>query len=345
MPESTIDAAIIRNGLVVGCLDDVYRTNVDGLSGITTLADYARADLKVVLTGDSFSRWRLGGVTIADVLQDRLGEATGRRTAVLNYARGGYGLLEMVSMAAAQAEQASPAIIVVAFITDDLTRGRRWTKAAIIKGRMRELTAARPDDLDNPDSAGDATIVDPRATAEWCEERRRRADRDAVLLEAIAFVDSEVKRKHLRPNAFAVDRTYFYPWLWRRLTNVSAPGASPRVDADGFSSDARYRAERQALRDLGVPIVFVHLPVQSEFAEGRPLASGAAARIWTTIERDFETRIVTYFDLERRPALPAVYNLEPLDAHPNAAGIEFYGDVAFSAITQHRGMRGFTNAD
>lgn len=344
-PDSTIDAAIVRDGLVVGCLEDVYKTNVDGLSGATTLADYARADLKVVLTGDSFSRWRLGGLTIADELQERLGEATGRRVAVLNFARGGYGLLEMVSMAAAQAEQADPALIVVAFITDDLTRARRWTKAAVIDGRMRELWAARPDDLDNPDKAADATIVDPRATSEWCEERRQRADRDAVLLEATAFVESEIKRKGLRPDAFAVDRTYFYAWLWRRLAGVSAPAASPRVTADGFAGDARYRAERQTLRRLGVPIVFVHLPVQPEFAAGRPLVSGAAAGIWTTIERDFDTRIVTYFDLKRRPVLPPVYNLEPLDGHPNADGIDFYGDVLFSAITQRRLINGFASAD
>lgn len=334
LPESTIDAAVVRKGLVVGCLVDVYRTNVDGLSGATTLADYASADFKVVLTGDSFSRWRLGGLTVADVLQKRMGEATGQRVAVLNYARGGYGLLEMVTMAAAQAEQADPALIVVAFITDDLTRARRWTKAAVIDGRIRELWAARPDHLDNPDKASDATIVDPRATAEWCEERRQRADRDAVLLEATAFAESEIKRKGLRPDVFAVDRAYFYAWLWRRLAGISAPGTSPRVDADGFSGDARYRAERQTLQSLGVPIVFVHLPVQSEFAAGRPLVSGAAAKIWTMIERDFETKIVTYFDLELKPELPPIYNLEPLDGHPNAAGIDFYGAVTFSAIAK-----------
>ena len=187
-PDSTIDAAIVRDGLVVGCLEDVYKTNVDGLSGATTLAD-------------------------------------------------------------------------------------------------------------------------------------------------------------LRPDAFAVDRTYFYAWLWRRLAGVSAPAASPRVTADGFAGDARYRAERQTLRRLGVPIVFVHLPVQPEFAAGRPLVSGAAAGIWTTIERDFDTRIVTYFDLKRRPVLPPVYNLEPLDGHPNADGIDFYGDVVFSAITQRRLINGFASAD
>jgi hypothetical protein len=344
-PETAIDAAIVRNGRVVGCLDDAYRTNVDGLSGATTLADYAHADLKVVLTGDSFSRWRLGGLTIADRLQERLGEATGQRVAVLNFARGGYGLLEMVSMAAAQAERADPALIVVAFITDDLTRGRRWTKTTVIDGRMRELWAGRPDDLDNPDRASDATIVDPRATAEWCEERRQRADRDVVLLEASAFVESEIKRKQLRPDAFAADRTYFYAWLLRRLTGAAAPGKAPRVGAQGFAGDARYQADRQTLRRLGVPLVFVHLPVQPEFAAGLPLASGAAARIWTMIERDFDTKIVSYFNLERRPALPAVYDLEPLDSHPNAAGIEMYAAVAFSAIAQRRLVMGSAVAE
>ncbi|HKU98998.1 MAG TPA: SGNH/GDSL hydrolase family protein [Vineibacter sp.] len=333
-PESRIHASVVRNGVVAGCLGEVYRTNVDGLGGATTLADYAGADLRIVLTGDSFGRWRLGGLTIADVLQQRLADATGQRVAVLNFARGGYGLLQMISIAAVQAESAKPALIVVAFITDDLTRGRWWSKAVVIDGRLRELLAARPEDVENPDRASDTSIIDPRATAGWCEERHRRGDRDAVLHEANAFVEAEIKRRNLRPALFAADRTYFYAMLWRRLHGVSTSSAMPRISTGAFAGDARYRADRERLRSLGVPVIFVHLPVQPELAAGRPLSSGAAAEIWRTIERDFATKVVTYFDLERRPVVPSVYNLEPLDSHPNADGIKFYGDVAFSAIEQ-----------
>ena len=335
-PESSIHVSIVRNGVVVACLGDVYRSNIDGLSGATTVGDYASANLKVVLTGDLFSRWRLGGLTSADILQRQLAAATGRPVAVLNFARGGYGLLQMISMAAAQAERAKPALIVIAFITDDLTRGRWWTKAAVIDGRFRELLAARPADVDNPDRASDTSIVDARATAEWCEERRRRGDRDAVLREASAFVESEVKRRNLRPNVFAVDRAYFYAMLWRGLIDAPVPSGFPRIDADGFAGDVRYRTDRESLRRLGVPIVFLHLPVQPELAANRPLPFGAAATIWSMIERDFETKIATYFDLKGKPALPSVYSLMPVDGHPNVAGIEFYGDVEFSAIAQRR---------
>jgi hypothetical protein len=344
LPETSTHASIVRNGVVEACLGTVYATNIDGLSGATTVADYAAADVKVVLTGDSFSRWRLGGLTIADFLQQRLETATGRHVAVLNQARGGYGMLQMISMAADQAEKAKPDLIVVALITDDLTRGRWWTKSAMIDGRARELLAARPEDLDDPDKASDTSIVDSRATAEWCEERRRRGDRDPVLIQANEFVESQIERKKLRPNVFAVDQAYFYAMLRRRLSGGASPRSGfPRIDADSFAKDKRYQVDRKRLQQSAVPIIFVHLPVEAELSAGRPLPAGAAATIWNTIERDFQTKIATYFDLERKPALPKVYNLEPLDGHPNSAGIEFYADVAFSLIAQHRQTGGLAS--
>jgi hypothetical protein len=94
-------------------------------------------------------------------------------------------------------------------------------------------------------------------------------------------------------------------------------------------------------RRVGVPIVFLHLPVQAELAAGRPLPVGAAATIWSTIERDFETKIATYFDLKRKPALPSVYNLEPLDGHPSAAGIGFYAVRETDPAKQRAKMREF----
>jgi hypothetical protein len=344
-PDSAIHASIVRNGLVVACLGEVYRNNSDGLAGGTTLADYAAADLKVVLTGDSFARWRLGGFTIADVLQPRLGAATNRSVAVLNLARGGYGMLQMISMAAAQAEQTRPQLIVVAFITDDLTRGRWWSKTAVNDGRVRELLAARPEDLDNPDRTSDTSVIDARATAAWCQERSRRGEDDPVVAEGSAFVKAEIARKNLRVNLFALNHAYFYAMLWRRLTGAPAPSGFPRISAETFAADARYRSGRENLRRQGVPIHFVHLPVQNELEAGRPLLAGAAANIWSAIERDFEARIVTYFDLKQRPAVPAVYNLEPLDGHPNASGIEFYGEILFSVIAERHLIAGLKGKD
>lgn len=124
--------------------------------------------------------------------------------------------------------------------------------------------------------------------------------------------------------------------LLRRLSGAAAPSGFPRIDADSFARDERYQTDREKLRRAGVPIIFLHLPVEAELSAGRPMAAGAAATIWDAIERDFQTKIATYFDLERKPALPAVYTLEPWDPHPNRAGLKFYVDAAFAAIAQRR---------
>ena len=74
MPDSAIHASIVRNGLVVACLGEVYRNNSDGLAGGTTLA-VAKALIQrgVIKSNESVVVCITGnGYKTAEVMRDRV---------------------------------------------------------------------------------------------------------------------------------------------------------------------------------------------------------------------------------------------------------------------------------
>src|SRR2546422_133967 len=103
----------------------------------------------------------------------------------------------------------------------------------------------------------------------------------------------------------------------RRHTRCSRDWSS-----DVCSSDLRF----------GVPVVLVHLPNKAEISVGRPFRWQEAESIWTQLERDLGTRIVTLAAMENRPATPPTIDLQPNNAHPNLDGIKFYGEYVTMVI-------------
>ena len=63
----------------------------------------------------------------------------------LNLARGAYGVLQMLTIAAEMSTTLKPDLVVVQIVSDDLTRGRWWTREAVIGGRTRSQMSRRPD--------------------------------------------------------------------------------------------------------------------------------------------------------------------------------------------------------
>ena len=106
----------------------------------------------------------------------------------------------------------------------------------------------------------------------------------------------------------------------------------PRVTASQFLADPGYHDAVRKLRAYGVPTVLVHLPNKAEVLTGRPFRGREATAIWNRLEQDLGTRIVTLGEMEPRPAVPRVMDLQPNNAHPNLDGIRFYGAYVASAI-------------
>jgi len=335
-PSSKKVLSLVSDGRVTWCPGVIASANVDGLGGRSTLADARNADYVIFTTGDSFSYWMQSALTIPDVVETLLGERTGLKVVNLNFARGAYGILQMLTLAAEMYPALKPQLIVVQFITDDLTRGRWWTREAVIDGRTRSQMASRPD-FNDPRTTNDEDVVDGRATEEWCRRELHAARPDAVVKDSVSFRGVYLRSKGIAFEPFSLTKSYLIEAVWstffgRPFYSQTAFSLMPRVTAEEFLADPGYRAAIQKLKQSGVPVVLVHLPNKAEILFGRPFRGRATESIWTHLERDLGTRIVTLAELPNHPPPPPTIDLQPNNAHPNLDGIRFYGQYVATVL-------------
>ena len=178
-PGRTVHLTVLNGGKVVSCRQ-LPPINAEGNVG-DIKGDYASADLKVAVFGDSFTATQDNGVTWPNILQDRLTERLHRKVNVVNFGRDGYSLLQMFDLAAAKVPEWKPDLVMIAFVTDDLDRARFWRTAIEADGEERVLTTIDPTPHPAPDRASghlhsrperDSRLVQPHV-----EERRARSGR------------------------------------------------------------------------------------------------------------------------------------------------------------------------
>jgi hypothetical protein len=336
-PNSRKVLSLVNNGRVVWCPGVIGSANGDGLGGRSTLREAARADYLIFTTGDSFSHWTRSALTVPDVVESLLRERTGLNVVNLNFARGAYGLLQMLTLAAEMYPVLKPNLVVVQFISDDLTRGRWWTREVVVDGRTRSQISPRPDGFDDPRTTNDEDIVDARATEEWCRRQLAAPAPDAVVRDAAAYHRAYLRAKGIAFEPFSLTKSYLIDAVWGGIFGTpfysqTAFSLMPRVTSSQFLADPGYHEAVRKLRAYGVPTVLVHLPNKAEVLTGRPFRGREATAIWNRLEEDLGTRIVTLGEMEHRPAVPRVMDLQPNNAHPNLDGIRFYGEYVAAAI-------------
>ena len=337
IPGSQFVVSLVANNKVVGCLGVVESANEDGLGGRSTLRAARAADYVIFTTGDSFTHWKQDDLTVPDVVESLLRERTGVRVANLDFARGAYGLLQMLTIAAETYPVVKPNLIVIQFISDDLTRGRWWTRETSIGGRTLALISARPDGFDDSQITNNEYVVDPRATDAWCHQQLAAPHDDGVARDATKFYRDYLRTRGIAFNPLALTRSYLADSLSMRLLGRPFHTATryrliPRVTADEFAADQGYADAVRTLRTVGVPVVFIHLPSKQEIQTGASPLGPDDVRIWKKLETDFGTLVITYAALPEPPAVPLRMDLQPYDGHPNVDGIRFYGDYVAEAI-------------
>jgi len=336
-PSTSKVLSLVSDGRVVWCPGVVASANADGLGGRSTLADARKAEYVIFTTGDSFSYWMRSDLTIPDVIESRLSQRTGLKVVNLNFARGTYGVLQMLTLAAEMYPVLRPDLIVVQLISDDLTRGRWWSREAVIDGRPRAQISPSPDGFDDPRITNEQDVVDGRATEAWCRGQLGAQQPDAVVKDALAYYRAYLRSKGIGFEPFSLTKSYVIDAAWSTLFDrpfyaQTALSLIPRVTAKEFLADPGYHDAVQKLTRSGVPLVLVHLPNKAEIVVGRPFRGREAEAIWIQLEQDLGTRIVTLAALEKRPAAPANIDLQPNNAHPSLDGIRFYGEYVAAVI-------------
>jgi hypothetical protein len=339
-PSSSKVLSLVKDGRVVWCPGVVASANADGLGGRSTLADARKAQYVILTTGDSFSYWMRSALTVPDVVESRLSQRTGLTVVNLNFARGTYGVLQMLTLVAEMLPSVKPDLIVVQLISDDLTRGRWWTREAVIDGRPRAQISPRPDGFDDARITNEQDVVDGRATEEWCQGQLGAQQPDMVVTDSVAYYRAYLRSKGIAFEPLSLSKSYLIDAVWsslfgRPFYSQTALSLIPRVTAKEFLADPGYHDAVQKLTRSGVPVILVHLPNKAEILIGRPFRGRDAEAIWVQLEKDLGTRIATLAALENRPPTPQTIDLQPNNAHPSLDGIKFYGEYVTAVIESH----------
>ncbi len=334
VPESEGWVCWVKDGRVVwGTV--IIRTNRDGLDGLTTLEQYEQASKKILVFGDSFTRWNQGGQTWPDVLNTRLSEELACNVAVLNYARGAYGVLQMLDLAADRAAVLRPDLVILAAIKDDFTRDRWWCDRIEDRGVVRWMLSSKPDEFRDYRYAVDEVLVNANASREWCERMSANGDpTDPVLRETnaqYARLKREVDAVRRGIDLFSTDRSYLLRLLSEGSPYDYPARTIPRVKYDDFAEDPSVEQNLARIRESGARLVLIYLPTDKEIRTRELRATRQARRLMKSLERMAGTPFLLLQDLYTRP-VPTRTNLKPYDGHPNDEGLEWYGAVVADLV-------------
>jgi hypothetical protein len=322
--------SFIKDGKVAGCIDEVASANSDGLGGRDTITDFERADIRLFMTGDSFTHWKQGGKTIPDAVSENMRAQRHLSVANLNFGRGAQGLIHMVKIAAGRGLPLDPSAIVIQFISDDLTRAWWFSKEHVDEdGQSRAFLARSLNDLENPSRRIDEYLVDARATYDWCQTQLTTGSSDEVLESSIKFF------KKLEDERTFLLRPLFYANLYYRLTgrHIFDQPSLPRIQsARELREYVQYSSSVSLLRRGKTPIILIHIPDEHEIRTGVHLNS-LQSEILSAIEKDLGVKTIFISNYLTR-AQEFQWNLAPLDAHPSLGAINEYGRVIAMVIMQ-----------
>lgn len=287
------------------------------------------AATRILVVGDSFSEIQRRGTTWPALLQSELVDRIGGTVAVINRARSGHGLLQMIDVAADESRVSSFDVVIIAFIGDDLNRARFWQETRQLDGEFRLVTRL---DRDDPGWPAVGEFHDSRIDSEWC---RRVVETggvgDAVIADLVARFELR-KRDNPRQIDYA---SFSSSFLYNRLVfgdpffGIEGVAATPRFAWRDFRRDPGLVRGVERLRSLGANLVLVHLPQYAEMAAGAYRMSGQQQSLLNSLEQLAGVPAVDLIERGNVPARPKTLFLLPHDHHPSREGLEWYaGDVA-----------------
>ena len=316
----------------------ISRSNSDGLAGKTTIGGYDRAEFKVLVFGDSYSEWNQQGVTWPDIFEQNLTRALGKSVGVLDYARAGYGVLQMLDLAGDKTNEHRPDLVIIAAIGNDFTRGRWWATEVKADGITRWILSAHKDNFTDYRFAVDEYLVHPEATPEWCERLLAAGGSDAVLEQA----NSQFARLKLEVESQrkSVPLISWRSYLLRRLRTGSpleeTADGLPRISISDFRDDERTRDSVNRIRATGARVMLVYLPKMPEIKKRTRAIDSQTERLIASLEQMLE-RPFHFIQQEYSGVVPDKIDLRPYDGHPNREGLQFYADAITSLVMTELG--------
>ncbi len=317
-----------------------YKKHFNALGNIGKLKeDYDRADLKILVFGDSFTAMQHKDVVWPKVLESLLCERLSKDVNVLNFGRDGYGILQLFDLAASKVREYSPDFVIIAFISDDLRRSRVWRTHRVVGEDLRLIYS---NDSSNPSKkfysvAGE--LIHTGITREWCISMEVAPNADDPVLKELRSQFVRIRKDYVLPlDCATLSRSYILDRIlhgdvFYSLTKKARPDF--RVPFRSFAEDPRFIANVAALNAAGVPYELVHLPTHPELEKGSYVLTLQQRALLRSLEKFGRREVVDLMQSRHRVEVGfEELFLLPYDHHPSAAGLEFYAQVVADAIVE-----------
>ncbi|HEY9081030.1 SGNH/GDSL hydrolase family protein [Magnetovibrio sp.] len=333
-PNREIHQTFISAGVVRGCTSFNTineRGNIGPIRG-----DYASADVKIAVFGDSFPAFIVDGMTFPAKLQETLSERLNKSVHVVNFGRDGTGVLQVFDTAVAKLPEWKPDLAIITFTTDDLDRVRIWRTVTSVNGEKRVLTTIDPEPNPSIDRSQDTFVIEERATPEWCQSVLGKEDahlKDA-LLQDLFYRYRRMAREagYWFPDPWSLEHSFLYNRLVHGDPFYSSDREQftiPRVPFEDYAQDEQFVQKLDALEKMGIPYVIVHLPVSPEVAMGKEAdLFPKRAALWNSLESVTGKKILGVTDYIPMPLeKPSRMDASPDNLHPGPFGMKIYADA------------------
>jgi hypothetical protein len=342
VPSLKVDNTHITGGLVTGC-GEFGLANEQGNLG-PPVPDFDEADVRIVVFGDSFAGAYVTGPAWTKILGERLERELGKTVRVLNMARDGYGIPQIVALANGKLKELRPSLVVFAFNGPALERARYWRVSVGTGDDVRLYSSLEKSPNPNPENAADTSIVMASATRGWCEEQLKKSPeeqrRDPVL-KRILVKHREIVIRNGTPQAdlFDLKASYVYDLVrhlngYRSQWRTGQSSTNPQVTYDDYRDDPKFMTDLEGVTTSNVPYVFAHLALGKSISEGREFDLSKRARnLMASLQAITGAEIYKTTDfvtLSRDDALKMCSS--PSDCHPSEFGHGVYADVVSKMI-------------
>jgi hypothetical protein len=348
VPSLIVDSIQLKDGIVTGC-SQFGVANEQGNLG-PPVFDFDEADFRVVVFGDSFAGAYATGPAWTKMLGEKLEAALGRTVRVLNLARDGYDMPQIIALANGKLKELRPSLVIIAFNGPSLERARYWRTTVGTGDDTRLYSSVENSPNPDPETAADTAIVMTSPTRSWCEQQAKRPpeeQRRDPILQKILTKHREIAIKNSIPqaNLFDLKASYVYDMVryrngFRSQWRSVLPSTNPQVTYDDYRDDPKFMADLAGVMNSGIPYLFAHIALGKSISEGREfdldnrsrslmdsLRSITGAEIYKTTD---------FVSLSREEALSMCST--PSDCHPSEFGHKVYAE-AVSKMVLKNGLR------
>ena len=326
VPNHLSHSAILKEGQVVR----LYTNRVNSV-GMTTREDTVdpTAARRILVVGDSFTALTYSEGVWSDWMHDAM-EAGGENVGIHNAGRDGYGVLQMVHAAAVLSGKQDFTDLVIAFITDDLTRGRFWRYHVEHAAAPRVVTSTEADPAKLSPPYVDTYLLDARVRPDWALgliASPGASDGDGLVRELIGQAQARRRDFFMLPR-----RTAGASVLWNQVAHgdpyhhLNQRGRNPRHRLASFADDAQFRKDAAILRGKKIRMTLARIPDLSEWKDGKYRTDARTESLCQSLAEALGQDIHELLPDLLRPGENAEdLFLVPHDNHPNVHGMRRIG--------------------